>query len=286
MIPLYVEKNGIAYVWNSDDWYKLRAEYRICGALTGSAPVHPRQNEFLGLPLALKSEEAALLVEKGVCTLIQLPNIRSKPTEEEKQVVKELETNAIKEQKEALRKRKIEQLSQKIDIIIAGKQQKLISKGIVGVKMDKETLLQEEINKLPDIAPVHILTHLPLEHNLSTETEVVSIDVLRPSVVEGPGALKYKIFKNLWENDYYITSGSKFGCDYLVYPGDPVRFHATYMVRCVCDQTVEMSPAEFVAFGRLSVSVNKLAVFAFINCSGDVEFQTLQWHENIIRISK
>lgn len=42
--------------------------------------------------------------------------------------------SVLSEQTEALRKRKIEQLSQKIDIIIAGKRQKLLSKGITGIK--------------------------------------------------------------------------------------------------------------------------------------------------------
>lgn len=38
----------------------------------------------------------------------------------------------IEEQSEALKKRKIEQLSQKLDIIVAGKKKKLLSKGITG----------------------------------------------------------------------------------------------------------------------------------------------------------
>lgn len=38
----------------------------------------------------------------------------------------------LEEQSEALRKRKVEQLSQKIDIIMAGKKQKLLSKGVTG----------------------------------------------------------------------------------------------------------------------------------------------------------
>lgn len=282
MIPLYVENNGIAYVWNSEDWYTLRAHFRICGALIGSIPSFPRQNDFLGLPMALTSEEAALLVEKGVCNLFELPNIISKPSEEDQKVIKELESNSLSEQNEAMKKRKIEQLSQKIDIIIAGKRQKLLSKGITDVQLDKQTLLQEEINKLPTLVPAHALTHIPTEHYLNIEKKEVDIDVLRPSIVEGEGAIKYKIFKHLWEKQHHITSGSKFGCDYLVYPGDPVRFHATYMIRCIYNQVGTFRPTEFVAFGRLSVAVNKLAVFAFINSSGQVDFQTLQWHDNVI----
>lgn len=280
MISLFVE-NGVSYVWNPEDWYELRANHRICGSLIGSLPSFPRQNDFLGLPMALTSEEAALLVEKGVCQLFEVPNLVMKPTEEEKQLIKELEQNVLSEQTEALRKRKIEQLSQKIDIIIAGKRQKLLSKGITDVKLDKQALLQEEINKLPKLAPAHVLTHLPTEHYMDTEKKKVAIDVLKPSVLEGKGAIKFKIFKDLWEKKHHITSGAKFGCDFLVYPGDPVKFHATYMVQCVYNQEATMRPAELVAFGRLSVTVNKLAVFAFYNSQEQVEYQTLQWHDNV-----
>lgn len=53
-----------------------------------------------------------------------------------------------------------------------------------------------------------------------TEKKNVTIDVLKPSVVEGKGAMKFRIFKNLWERRYHITNGSKFGCDFLLYPGN------------------------------------------------------------------
>lgn len=60
-----------------------------------------------------------------------------------------------------------------------------------------------------------------------------------------------------------------------------MKFHATYMVQCVYNQEATMRPAELVAFGRLSVTVNKLAVFAFYNSQEQVEYQTLQWHDNV-----
>lgn len=41
--------------------------------------------------MALMSEEAALLVEKGICELYELPKITEKPSEEDKQEVKTLE---------------------------------------------------------------------------------------------------------------------------------------------------------------------------------------------------
>lgn len=140
MIPLYVNK-GVAYVWNADgmsldyrentfpiffllnwnannfflDWHTLRTTHRICGALIGSLPPFPRQNDFqgsifiinlsknsrldlfnnnnfvTGLPMALMSVEAAFLVEKGICELIELPNINDELSPAQKQQIKKME---------------------------------------------------------------------------------------------------------------------------------------------------------------------------------------------------
>lgn len=45
--------------------------------------------------------------------------------------------------------------------------------------------------------------------------------------------LRCKVFSDLWEKGYYITSGEKFGGDYLVYPGDPLKFHSHFIAVCV-----------------------------------------------------
>ncbi|CAH0398733.1 unnamed protein product [Chilo suppressalis] len=280
MIRLFV-KNGVAYVWNAEDWYLLRSEHRICGSLIGSIASYPRQNEFLGLPMALMSEEAALLVEKGICELCEIPNLTKAPSKEEKAYIKECEQRIVDEQREGLRKRRIEQMSQKLDIIAAGKKQKLQSKGITDVQLDKEALLQEEINKLPKLSPAYLLVHLPTEHFKTSDRKLVSIDVLRPSVEDRDGNFRYCVYKDLWDKGHHVTNGLKFGSDFLVYPGDPVRFHATYMVRCIYDKATPFRPANLVAFGRLSVAVNKLAVLAFYNSSEKIDYQTLQWHDGV-----
>ncbi|KAM3966381.1 tRNA splicing endonuclease subunit 34 [Aphomia sociella] len=279
-ISLYVE-NGVAYIWESEDWLILRSKYRICGALIGSVPSYPRQNDFTGLPMVLMSEEAALLVEKGICELFELPTIKDKLNSQEVEDIKSEEQRVLKEQIDALKKRKVEQLSQRIDIIMAGKRQKLLSKGITDVHLDKHTLLEEEINKLPPLPPAHALVHLPTKHYIDLEKKKVDVDILRPTVLDNRGATRYNIFKDLWEKGHYITDGSKFGSDFLIYPGDPVRFHATYMVRCICDHTTSFCPSSLVAFGRLSVAVNKLAILAFCNNYGKVDYQTLQWHDSV-----
>ena len=40
-------------------------------------------------------------------------------------------------------------------------------------------------------------------------------------------------FKDLWNNSYYVSEGSKFGGDFLVYCGDPAKYHAKCIVICL-----------------------------------------------------
>jgi len=37
------------------------------------------------------------------------------------------------------------------------------------------------------------------------------------------GFLRQDIFKDLWERGFYLTDGTKFGADFLAYPGDPIK---------------------------------------------------------------
>jgi len=41
--------------------------------------------------------------------------------------------------------------------------------------------------------------------------------------------LKFRVFQDLWKKGYYITSGLKFGGDFLVYEQHPGHTHATYV---------------------------------------------------------
>lgn len=52
--------------------------------------------------------------------------------------------------------------------------------------------------------------------------------MLEPSLQKRGNALKHAVFTDLWEKKYYITNGSKFGCDFLVYPGNSIYIISWY----------------------------------------------------------
>lgn len=282
MIPLYYDK-GSAFVWNADDWYELRTKHRICGALVGALPSHPRQNAFLGLPMLLMPEEAALLLEENICELYELLDLKKDLTEEQKQEYDAYQKRLLEEQKVELKKRRIEQFKEKIDVIIAGKRKKMKVKGMddTEIILDKETLIQEEMNRDIPLLPSNELVYIPLEHQWESEKKKMCISDLKPSVLEGEGRVRFGVYKDLWRKGHHITAGYKFGADFLVYPGDPFIYHAMYMVRCVLTESTIMRPSDIVAFGRLSVTVSKLAVLACHDEDENTSYQTLQWHDSV-----
>lgn len=80
----------------------------------------------------------------------------------------------------------------------------------------------------------------------------------------------------MWEKGYYITPGTKFGGDYLVYPGDPVKFHAFFIILCVkSDEKMDMS--QIISYGRLGQSVKKTVVLAYFESKNKIAYSSLKW---------
>ncbi|KAJ5079895.1 tRNA-splicing endonuclease subunit sen34-related [Anaeramoeba ignava] len=76
------------------------------------------------------------------------------------------------------------------------------------------------------------------------------------------------IFRDLWQRGYFISSGLKFGGDYLLYPNDPGKFHASHIVKVVSSENV-LTPKYLISSGRLGTSVNKKVIFASVDFSDE-----------------
>lgn len=86
-------------------------------------------------------------------------------------------------------------------------------------------------------------------------------------------SLKDRVFSDLWEQGYYITSGLKYGGDFLVYADDPSRSHSTYLAVV----TAYQEPVHSLAtLARVANKVKKRVLL----CSPDenqVHYCTLEW---------
>lgn len=92
--------------------------------------------------------------------------------------------------------------------------------------------------------------------------------------------IRYKVFKDLWTKGYYLTCGMKFGGDFLIYEGkvhksnkfiqyfnsilfylgDPLAYHAKYIVNCR-----DANKQIMVSSSRVSSITNKKMVIAQVN---------------------
>ncbi|KAJ3062840.1 tRNA-splicing endonuclease subunit Sen34 [Podochytrium sp. JEL0797] len=67
---------------------------------------------------------------------------------------------------------------------------------------------------------------------------------------------KQRVFESLWTRGFHVTSGLKFGGDFLVYPGDPLLFHATH-VAVVILQDAKISPFDMISYARMGRNAKK-----------------------------
>ncbi|KAJ2788310.1 tRNA-splicing endonuclease subunit [Coemansia linderi] len=163
MEPLHLTyTDGHVMVFDADTVLRLRRDYRIVGALEGSHPTNPQQNNYYGLPLILLPEEVALL---------------------------------------------------SADPSITGLEQ------AQGAHSEQEQL-------------------------------------------------RFDLFKDLHKRGFYITRGIKFGADYMLYPGEPMRYHSHYIVNLV-DHQDKITPRQLIALSRLGTSVKKTRIL----CSWDSTVQ-------------
>ncbi|XP_051171716.1 tRNA-splicing endonuclease subunit Sen34 [Leptopilina boulardi] len=287
--------NDNILVWNANDWLKLRQDYRIIGDLIGCLPKLPRQNILSGLPLSLLPEEAKLLMDKGVARLVHYPCMKQKPSDDLEKLFLEFREKLFLEQEVCLRKEKEKQVICMMDKIVEGKRRKILGvetskkkmrkpldeetkKKLETIEIDRQKLFDKEMAKLPKLKKEDALIQTHTEYPWATEEDAKDVDWNYPNTQEEK--LRYNVFKDLWEKNFYITSGVKFGSDFLAYPGDPIMFHSQFIIHCK-EKTDVLSVNELVSICRIGSSVRKTQVFASFSEENDkIEYQSFQWAES------
>lgn len=70
-----------------------------------------------------------------------------------------------------------------------------------------------------------------------------------------------------------MGGGIRFGGDYLVYPGDPLRYHSHFVATVSESPLAKLMPMEIVAHGRLGTATKK----AHLLCGWDDEKQEVSY---------
>ncbi len=247
----------------------LRREHHICGVTIGTLPQAPQQNVFLGLPLELMPEEVRLLAEKGLAYVIddvmahQQGLVNASP-QQRAQYIKQLRDKGrqaaisqagAKEHSKALALSKARSKASKAPKIRATSHDES-ENTIPTDTTEQESLFAPPSPSEPGPSDSPSITTFGI-------TPATSAPLLTPpptpprSKIPLPAVPEsYPLFKHLHSKGYYPLPGLRFGCQYMVYPGDPLRFHSHFLASHV-GWDEELDLMDLVGGGRLGTGVKK-----------------------------
>ena len=267
--------SGSYFIFSIDAVTYLRRQHHICGVLVGTLPQIPQQNVFLALPLQLMSEEARLLVEKGVACIVdevkaQNDGMASLAEEDRKRYLQSLESEGLQamrrqnQRKEQQREEILKSLDKKAAKAKKGASKKQPSTDDVNGAAGNDSTLDlfagdqhqpsSQDNQRPGptannetamgVTPTISCPPLPSKP---------SPDQLLP-LPQVPSS--YPLFAHLHSEGYFLSPGLRFGCQYLAYPGDPLRFHSHFLV-VSAEWDEEIDLMNIIVGGRLGTGVKK-----------------------------
>lgn len=246
----------------------LRREHNICGVLTGTLPQVSQQNVFLGLPLQLMPEEARVLVDKGIACVVDEAKAQksmvSLMEEDRRRYKRDLEaqgdhaTRLLADRKNQKKEEAMKKIAEQKAKGQAEKAAKAAAptteagepSAIVDVfadspsspKSSKSTPVAKE--KMGVTPPT---SYPPLPNPTTSPNLVLSAPEVQSS---------YPLFAHLHSRGYFLSPGLRFGCQYVAYPGDPLRFHSHFLVvSAEYDQNIDLM--DIVNGGRLGTGVKK-----------------------------
>ncbi|KAK0210586.1 hypothetical protein DFS33DRAFT_1404682 [Desarmillaria ectypa] len=261
--------NKRGFIWEVNDIALIRSKYRICGILTGTLPHVSQQNIFLGVPLLLMPEEVVLLS----AVLIDDPRAYPEPSLEH---LKEWDSTRLESIKKQIN------LSESLKDALSPSTRSM-SEEAIKKRREREQRKAKSVEETEPTQKTPISNHPA--HNIvipasSSSTKWYSPDACTYASVDSAKAAgiwdypsnlheraKCGVFRSLWEQGYFMGGGIKFGGDYLVYPGDPMRYHSHFTATVIDSPWSALQPMEIVAHGRLGTATKK----AHLICCWDDE---------------
>uniref|UniRef100_A0AAY5K970 tRNA-splicing endonuclease subunit Sen34 n=1 Tax=Esox lucius TaxID=8010 RepID=A0AAY5K970_ESOLU len=295
-------------LWRTED-LKAARELGFVGTLVGSLARQPRQNTRLGRPLELLLEEGRLMADMERAAVSGLDS-KSEDPEVSPAVVEQyyagLENSFQEQSALALEDRKMT-----LTRVLTEKQK---GEGATKLHINTWHLCEKypfssikcsgttlEFSKGQEDADSNVRNRLEaLDRSFSFPRTAMSVQLCtaRAGLAHCPQErqfltadwpmpqderckCRFQVFKDLRRRGFYLTSAGKFGGDYLVYPGDPLRFHAHFIAVCV-SMDESMPLCDVLAIARLGSNVKKTVLLCSSGESQDDEreevvYTSLQW---------
>ncbi|KAM9812719.1 tRNA-splicing endonuclease subunit Sen34 [Syngnathus typhle] len=264
--PVHVSQcDSASLVWRTEDVAAARS-VGVVGALLGSLPRTPRQNVRLGRPLLLLPEEERYL---GQCGALATETAVSQPDAGERVSQVALYEESLQQSYQEQRVLALQ--DRKAAVLHA------LGSSRPGSQVDGE---EDTRQRLEALECQFRFPRTALAVQLSTARVGPAQVSPGPAcrAVRTPAAdARYRVFADLRGRGFYLTSAGKFGGDFLVYPGDPLRFHAHFI--CLCLDVDERVPLmDLLAAARLGSNVKKTLILCSPNRHGEgVTYSSLQW---------
>ncbi|GFR24325.1 tRNA-splicing endonuclease subunit Sen34 [Trichonephila clavata] len=144
------------------------------------------------------------------------------------------------------------------------------------INIDKDAIIAAELAKVTDVNKEFCMVQFFTESLCKQETTSVNLNF--PSSEKEK--LRYAVYKDLWEKNYYITAGVKFGGDFLVYEGDPLKYHALFIIVCLTHGQ-RFQGYDLIVYGRLGHQVKKTVALASWDADGGVDYISLSWENEM-----
>ncbi|CAF9943451.1 MAG: tRNA-splicing endonuclease subunit [Alectoria fallacina] len=251
----------------------LRKNHNILGVLIGTLPQIPQQNVFLGLPLELQPEEARLLVESRLAYVVndwkwhakdlasttaeQKEAFKADLRQEGARIAKDFESSKKSRTHKALKR-----IQGKTNTALA--QRSSASPAPVEEEdTSEESLFGESLTRETTVTPFPEPSRVAEPDSKPwTSTPTTPYPLLSPPPSPGTQDLpkvnpsSYALFKHLHSLGYFLSPGIRFGCQFSVYPGDPLRFHSHFLTMSA-EWDEEIDLLDLVGGGRLGTGVKK-----------------------------
>ena len=321
-LPISYLRDGSYLLFSPSSIAYLRRVHNIGGVLTGSLPQIPQQNVFLGLPLQLMPEEAKVLVDQGIAYIVddasrhESMNVVKEDRERYLMELRKQGSEAARLQA-GRRERKREEVLRKLALKNDGNTAKRnggpeSSTDSTTTSTDGPTEIGETERNNDDTLfgssedSRRSSTPTPSMRSVSVDIPALAVtpaasDLLLPptkqqqqqqqqqqqkqSTQDIQVPKSYPVFAQLHSKNYFISPGLRFGCQYMVYPGDPLRFHSHFLANGYgWDEEIDLM--DIVGGGRLGTGVKKSFLIGGrpptgdetdANSSGDDDSQTRTW---------
>lgn len=241
---------GRYLVFDTEAAALLRRQVNTNGVLVGTAPQQPTQNIFLGLPIELRPEEVEALVRKGAAYVVDGAAAHRDTLEAYRDPARrQAYIDSLRRQKEtaqaALAERSAQRAAELADRLKRGKNKKAAEAAAAAADPDSVAALHQQQVKAIGVTPTASSDLVP---------DTISAQHRRPDEVSEQEAAP--LCRHLLNAGYHMTPGLRFGSQYSVYPGDPLRFHAHFMAsQYEWDEPIPI--LDIVAGGRLATAVKK-----------------------------